>query len=152
MNNIKRIRESLGLTKTEVADRVAVSRSFISQVENGKVNLSYELACALANAMTSDPILIAGEDVLKAGFKDENLFNLISVILDAKFKDVIVEGNETPENTVKYWILSYLFEYKLSADDLKEIFNFIKYKVKVADAVKVLRHFDNLDTVIEEHK
>lgn len=151
MNNIKRIRESLGISKAEIGRRINTTRSYINHLEQGNCNLNYEIACAIGHALYVDPILLAGEDCLKSGFKDENVFNLISVILDSKFDDVVIEGKETPENIVKYWILSYLFEYALSEQDLKEIFNFIKYKVQSNNIKKQLRHFDNLERVIEQN-
>lgn len=41
--NVKKAREKLGLTQEELAEKVGVHVSYISRIERGKVNPSYEI-------------------------------------------------------------------------------------------------------------
>lgn len=150
MNKIKYFREKQGLSQQELAERVGTNRSAVSQYEIGSINLSYEAACMFAHALNVNPIELAGTDVFKSGFKDENLFELIPAILDAKFEDVIIDGSSSEEDLIRFYLLAFLFEYKLSKDDLREILNFIKFKVDQRRIEREYRSLPNLESVIRK--
>lgn len=50
-NNVKEIRELLGLTQEEIATKANISRPFLSDIENGKkvptINVAFSIARAL---------------------------------------------------------------------------------------------------------
>lgn len=149
MNNIKAKRLNLGLTRLELAEKLGVNRSTITQLENNDINLSYENACAIAHAMNSDPFIIAGEEMLKKGFKDESLFDVLPALIDSKFNDIIIEGNCSKEDATRYHILAYLFLFSLSESQLDEILSFIKFKVKNDETKKQLFQLLNLDALLQ---
>lgn len=49
--NVKILRDELGITQEELADRVKMSRVSVSQIESGKQGLSVCSAVAFANAL-----------------------------------------------------------------------------------------------------
>lgn len=49
--NLKKIRKARGLTQNELADKVNVTESFISQCETGKKSPSLEVALRIAEAL-----------------------------------------------------------------------------------------------------
>lgn len=49
--NLKRIRVKKGITQTEIAKRLAVDKSFVSNIENGKTNPTLSTITNLANAL-----------------------------------------------------------------------------------------------------
>lgn len=152
MNNIKRFREKRNLSQQELAERIGTNRSAVSQYEIGSINLSYEAACMIGHALSVDPIILAGTDVLKKGFQDENLFALITVILDAKFDEIVIDGNSSEEDLMRFYLLAYLFEYKLSKEDMREILNFVKFKVDQNKPLKSFYGLDNIESAINRIK
>ena len=58
-NNLKRIRTKKGITQGDIARSLAVSRGFVSNIENGKTNPTLATIARLANAIgvTSDEFL-----------------------------------------------------------------------------------------------
>jgi transcriptional regulator with XRE-family HTH domain len=49
--NLKRIRTRKGVTQIEIAKKLAVNRSFVSNIENGKTNPTLSTITNLANAL-----------------------------------------------------------------------------------------------------
>ncbi|MDD6354740.1 MAG: helix-turn-helix transcriptional regulator [Oscillospiraceae bacterium] len=50
-NNIKRARKEVGLSQTQLADMVGVSRNTISSIETGQFNPTAKLALILCTAL-----------------------------------------------------------------------------------------------------
>lgn len=50
-NNIKRVRKEAGLSQTQLADMVGVSRNTISSIETGQFNPTAKLALILCTAL-----------------------------------------------------------------------------------------------------
>ena len=63
--NVKRLRDALGLTQVELAARVGVSQSMIAMIERGKRIPSVHALVTLAQALevSVDALLGAAEDV-----------------------------------------------------------------------------------------
>jgi len=49
--NLKRIRTRKGVTQIEIAKKLAVNRSFVSNIENGKTNPTLSTITNLASAL-----------------------------------------------------------------------------------------------------
>ncbi|QQS20792.1 MAG: helix-turn-helix transcriptional regulator [Candidatus Moraniibacteriota bacterium] len=49
--NLKKIRTKKGVTQIEIAKKLAVNRSFVSNIENGKTNPTLSTITNLANAL-----------------------------------------------------------------------------------------------------
>jgi len=49
--NLKRIRTGKGVTQIEIAKKLAVNRSFVSNIENGKTNPTLSTITNLANVL-----------------------------------------------------------------------------------------------------
>jgi putative transcriptional regulator len=47
-NNIKKLREEKGISQTELAKRLKVSRFHLSRIENGEVNCTIRMAVRIA--------------------------------------------------------------------------------------------------------
>jgi len=60
---LKRMRENLTMTYQQVADGVGITKEYYWQIENGKRNLSYELAVRIATVFgkTPDDIFLTDE-------------------------------------------------------------------------------------------
>ncbi len=56
-NNVRKLREELGLTQKELGERVGVSRQAINAIETGKFDpsiwLAYDLACLFGISIES---------------------------------------------------------------------------------------------------
>ncbi len=50
-NNIKRVRKEAGLSQTQLADMIGVSRNTISSIETGQFNPTAKLALILCTAL-----------------------------------------------------------------------------------------------------
>jgi putative transcriptional regulator len=48
-NNIKAKRDELGITQTELAKRLQISRHHMNKIERGEKNISIKLAARIAN-------------------------------------------------------------------------------------------------------
>ncbi|EGW39355.1 helix-turn-helix transcriptional regulator [Desulfosporosinus sp. OT] len=55
MSTIKEAREKAGLTQLEVAKKLKISDSFLSQLENGKRKLSLQMAIDIAEVLGMNP-------------------------------------------------------------------------------------------------
>lgn len=53
--NVKGRREKVGLTQTALAERADIHRTFLSQVENGRANISIVVLVRLAAALNTTP-------------------------------------------------------------------------------------------------
>ena len=53
--NLKRIRETKGMSQTELAEAVGVRQSMICQMERGTKNMTIELAVKIAEVLKADP-------------------------------------------------------------------------------------------------
>lgn len=53
--NLRRFRQSTGLSQEALADRAELHRTYISSVERGERNLSLENIFRIANALEIDP-------------------------------------------------------------------------------------------------
>jgi len=125
MNNIKAKRLNLGLTRLELAKKLGVNRSTITQLENNDINLSYENACAIAHAMNSDPFIIAGEEMLK------KVSALTSVIYSKteNLESQVVEARKTADSSdsskTAFFYREHVFaamnELRTAADELETI-------------------------------
>ncbi len=49
--NVKKAREKLGLTQEELAEKVGIHVSYVSRIERGKVNPSYDILENLAKVL-----------------------------------------------------------------------------------------------------
>lgn len=54
-DNVKKLRESKGLSQEELADLAGFDRTYISLVERGKRNLSLKNICRFAKALNVKP-------------------------------------------------------------------------------------------------
>lgn len=87
--NIKTRRESLGLTKVELANRMGYDRSMITKIEQGKVDLTQSKIAAFAEALHTTPACLMGwEKNLETNvsfipqlMKDEETIEHIKVLL-----------------------------------------------------------------------
>jgi len=64
MNKLKRIRKENGLTVYDMADKLGITASFYSQIENKKRRLFYDMAIKIAKIfdMTPDSIFYSKDD------------------------------------------------------------------------------------------
>ena len=59
---IRRRREELGLTQTDLADKAGISRTYLSLIERGEAaNFSYNVLSYLALALETTPATLTGE-------------------------------------------------------------------------------------------
>jgi putative transcriptional regulator len=60
---VKATRANKGLSQTELADRLQISKTYLSKIENGKSSLSLKLAARIAKALDCNL-----KDITPAGF------------------------------------------------------------------------------------
>ena len=53
-NNIKTNRKKQNLTQIELAVEVGIDRAYLSEIENGKANISVNILYAIADALHTD--------------------------------------------------------------------------------------------------
>ena len=63
MNRIRDIRQARGMTQNELADRLGVNQSMISDYESGKVGLSLTKAVKIADILECDLNDLLGRSV-----------------------------------------------------------------------------------------
>lgn len=51
MLRVKQLRENLRLTKVQLANSAKISRQYLAEIEKNEVNPSFEICCALAQAL-----------------------------------------------------------------------------------------------------
>lgn len=57
-NNLKRIRKEKGVSQSDIAKQLKVSRGFVSNIENGKSNPTLATITKIANAIGVSPDLL----------------------------------------------------------------------------------------------
>lgn len=55
MDNLKKIRKQMGLTIYDMADKLGITASFYSQIENKKRRLFYDMAIKIADIFEVTP-------------------------------------------------------------------------------------------------
>ncbi len=60
--NLKNLRELNNLSNKKMADKLGISKTFYWQIENGKRNLSYEMAIRISKVLKSKPDKIFYDD------------------------------------------------------------------------------------------
>lgn len=60
--NLKKLRELNNLSNKKMADKLGISKTFYWQIENGKRNLSYEMAIRISKVLKSKPDKIFYDD------------------------------------------------------------------------------------------
>ena len=60
--NLKQLRELNNLSNKNMADKLGISKTFYWQIENGKRNLSYEMAIRISKVLKSKPDKLFYED------------------------------------------------------------------------------------------
>ena len=60
--NLKNLRELNNLSNQQMADKLGISKTFYWQIENGKRNLSYEMAIRISKVLKSKPDKIFYDD------------------------------------------------------------------------------------------
>lgn len=59
---LKNLRELNNLSNKKMADKLGISKTFYWQIENGKRNLSYEMAIRISKVLKSKPDKIFYDD------------------------------------------------------------------------------------------
>lgn len=62
---LRTIRELRGLTADELAQELGISRPYLSNIENGRKNLTPQLALQAADVLKVRPIVLVNEDFLR---------------------------------------------------------------------------------------
>ncbi|MEE0858293.1 MAG: helix-turn-helix transcriptional regulator [Acutalibacteraceae bacterium] len=60
--NTKKIRTNLGLTQTELAERVGIGRSMLAQIERGTKTMTLPVAAEIAKALNCSIYELLGEE------------------------------------------------------------------------------------------
>lgn len=68
-NNVKGFREKLGLSQEALADNAGVHRTYVNQVEQGRVNISIVNLFKLAKALKVEPNVLLIPDAWKKAKK-----------------------------------------------------------------------------------
>lgn len=144
----KEVRNMLGLSRAELAEKVLISRSHLANIENGNRDMTVELVCALyENFKVSSDYLLFGKGPMFMNDEEHrlsihNLSNLekIEVILQlyhyfARNKDIVYDNED-------HDILEYL--RKADKDVWMEYLQRIGDKVTVVDRSEKSKN-DNLN-------
>jgi len=80
---LKRLRKLRGYTQTQLGERVGLSRKYLSEIENGKANISIDTLMLLLETLNSDleQLLLHEEDA-------EKKLRLIRAILDLGSREI----------------------------------------------------------------
>jgi predicted transcriptional regulator len=65
MNNLKKYRETVGMTQTDLAKAAGCARSYVSEVEGGTVRLTLNMARRFAGVLHQDAYALLGSDAIK---------------------------------------------------------------------------------------
>jgi len=108
MNNLKKFRETIGMTQTELAKASGCARSYISEVESGDVRLTLKMARRFAEALHQDPYALLGSDAIKYdGSFRQTLVSLVQDKFDAYVEMQVSHKctqREFEEFMLCYWI------------------------------------------------
>lgn len=105
--NIKKYRLSLGLTQTELAERVGYTdRSMIAKIESGKIDLSRNKVYDFAEALHTTPITLLGlDEELKKERKSKSVkipvLGIVPAGLPAEAVEDIIDYEEIPESMAR---------------------------------------------------
>lgn len=105
--NIKKYRLSLGLTQTELAERVGYTdRSMIAKIESGKIDLSRNKVYDFAEALHTTPIVLMGlDEELKKEKQTKSVkipvLGKVPAGLPAEAVEDIIDYEEIPESMAR---------------------------------------------------
>lgn len=105
--NIKKYRLSLGLTQTELAERVGYTdRSMIAKIETGKIDLSRNKVYDFAEALHTTPIVLMGlDEELKKEKQTKSVkipvIGKVPAGLPAEAFEDIIDYEEIPESMAR---------------------------------------------------
>lgn len=105
--NIKKYRLSLGLTQTELAERVGYTdRSMIAKIETGKIDLSRNKVYDFAEALHTTPITLLGlDEELKKERQSKSVkipvLGKVPAGLPAEAVEDIIDYEEIPESMAR---------------------------------------------------
>lgn len=105
--NIKKYRLSLGLTQTELAERVGYTdRSMIAKIETGKIDLSRNKVYDFAKALHTTPIVLLGlDEELKKEKQTKSVtipvMGKVPAGLPAEAVEDIIDYEEIPESMAR---------------------------------------------------
>lgn len=89
-NNIKKIRKERGLSQIDLADKVGISRTYMSDIERGAKNASMKTIVNIANVLDVDISKIMS-DTTTVGKKEhiKNLQNQLVQLPEKKYRFII---------------------------------------------------------------
>ena len=121
MNKLKEYRVSRNISQQALADLAQCSRSYVSEVENGRAVLTLKMANRFSQFLHVDPYELLGSDAIKyMGDFEQTL----KALVESHF-DIIVESTQDgdlPESTWDlYSILFDIFNLKFTLADIKVI-------------------------------
>lgn len=94
-DRIREIREAQKLTQDQLAERADISKGFLSEIENGKRNVSSEYLLRVANA------LCASVDYLLRGTTDVSNVNKEPVVISPELSDAAQRLNLSYAETIE---------------------------------------------------
>lgn len=103
--NIKNRRIELNMTQTELAKKVGYAdKGMISRVENGKVDLSQSQIMKFAEALSTDPAVLMGWDVLFEKTKSLPILDVSTITNDQipTLPDLINLGDRKEAHLIEY--------------------------------------------------
>lgn len=104
-NRIKLVRQQLGLTQQQFAEKIGISRSHISNIENGNEMPSNSLVLLITAIfpVNHDWLLYEDGEMLYLGDESDNQ------IYEERLKKTISETKDLYKTT-DYWVREYLFD------------------------------------------
>ncbi|HET8924796.1 MAG TPA: helix-turn-helix transcriptional regulator [Candidatus Acidoferrum sp.] len=94
-DRIREIREAQRLTQDQLAEKADISKGFLSEIENGKRNVSSEYLLRVANA------LCASVDYLLRGTTDVSNVNKEPVVISPELSDAAQRLNLSYAETIE---------------------------------------------------
>lgn len=108
MSNLKKFRETIGMTQTQLAKASGCARSYISEVEAGDVRLTLNMAKRFAAVLHQDAYALLGSDAIKYdGSFHQTLVSLAQDKFDSYVEMQISKKctqREFDEFMLVYWI------------------------------------------------
>jgi transcriptional regulator with XRE-family HTH domain len=121
MNNLKKYRESLGISQTALANRTGCARSYISEVESGQVRLTLKMARRFADALHQDPFALLGSDAIKYdGSFRQTMMSLTQDKFDA-YVEMQITNKCTRREFEEFMLCYWLFQGGLSDKDVSAL-------------------------------
>lgn len=125
-NNLKYYREKAGLSQQQLADKVGVGRTYISECELGISRLTLKMAKKYAEVLNVSPYELLGMDAIKY---TGNFPDILQALVYANFDNMI---NGTLAKTIStvdfniYMIIWELINHEVSEDDIIALHNMVK--------------------------